>query len=82
MKAGISINLYNLKNKKEAIFTIFRFMHAMIETMNRCDFYLWEDFDSVKIKEDEENKIITFELKGKRPDEDKIIVMINAIYEN
>ncbi|RKX58107.1 MAG: hypothetical protein DRP29_07255 [Thermodesulfobacteriota bacterium] len=79
MKTGISVNLYDLKNKKEAIF---RLMHAIIETMNRCDFYLWEDFDSVKIKEDEENKIITFELKGKRPDEDKIIVMINAIYEN
>jgi len=79
MKAGISINLYDLKTKKEAIF---RLMHAIIETMNRCDFYLWEDFDSVKIKEDEENKIITFELKGKRPDEDEIIVKINAIYEN
>ena len=79
MKTGISVNLYDLKNKKEAIF---RLMHAIIETMNRCDFYLWEDFDSVKIKEDEENKIITFELKGKRPDEDEIIIKINAIYEN
>ena len=79
MKTEISVNLYDLKNKKEAIF---RLMHAIIETMNRCDFYLWEDFDSVKIKEDEENKMITFELKGKRPDEDEIIVKINAIYEN
>jgi len=77
MKIGISINLYHLEDRKEAIY---RLLTAIEEMLNKAKFYLWTDFKDMKIKENKENKIITFEVEGKRVETD-IIIQINAIYE-
>jgi len=78
MKIGASISLYDIKTKKEAIYEL---LSAIKEMMEIVDFHYWSDFKSIKIEEDEENKMITFEIKGGKYKEEDIIIQINTIYE-
>ena len=78
MKIGASINLYDIKTKKEAIYEL---LCAIEEMMKKVDFYWWHDLKNIEIKEDKKNKIITFEVKGERNMGEDVIIQINVIYE-